>query len=250
MWRIALAGGVVVNASSPLTTDSATRIATVMRAIGAREAREVETRLARGQSVDELAAIAAVAGLDGVAMAALATEVVRRRAARTFGVQHAAVAIEDAVTLPVSPGVMVDVREVVFLGARSFLSDAKLAAEVRGFGASVVLAPDVESELEAFGFGDVVAPVLESLRAGAVVAELPAMHPAVDPRLIQAVVYALVTCGGALEATTPRLARASMAPPFPEGPSVKPSVRRPVGTDPIPKVGAGVKRDDDSKRRK
>jgi hypothetical protein len=82
----------------------------------------------------------------------------------------------------------------VYLGARMYMTDERLANDLRRLGTHFTLRPDAADELPLFAFTEDERPVIRALRGGASLAELEARLREIDPRLLQAVVYALATC--------------------------------------------------------
>jgi hypothetical protein len=118
------------------------------------------------------------------------------RAARTFELTRGSYTITDAVTLRPERGAAVELRAVVFAGARKYLPDDRLGMELRELGSRYMLASAPADELARFGL-ESATPILEGLREGATLAELEARYHEVDGRELRAAVYALVCCGAA-----------------------------------------------------
>jgi len=119
------------------------------------------------------------------------------RAARTFDLANATYVLDNEITqLRRDQGAAVDLREVIFTGARRYLDDDRLHAELRQLGTRFSLGPGGAAELPRYGI-EAPAVIAGSLRDGASVAELEIAHPQIDRRAIQALLYALVSCGAA-----------------------------------------------------
>lgn len=206
-YAVLLAGGVAVDAESPLPADSPTRIALIQRLIAPSVAGRVAAEA--GGGIDEIAVIARVARLTAEQVDALAAAVVARRAARTFAAadEPGAVAEITAVGRRGRGGAArVDLRAVTYAGARQYLSEDRLVADVRGFGAAFVLAAGAPAAARTseFGFGAAEEPVLAALADGGSLAELEARCPDADPRMLRAMIYALASFD-VVRPTRPRL---------------------------------------------
>lgn len=169
-YTIAFHRGAIVGAGSPLAADAPARIASRIRN-------------------------------DDPAM------IVVHRAARTFALERGTFDFEAKTTIPVLRGVTVDVRAVVFAGARMHLDAVRIAGELASSGTRFA----IQGEIQAYGFEDVDKPVLDALRDGASAPEIEASNRELDPRRIQALFYALGTCGGLRK--LPRVARGSVQMP-------------------------------------
>jgi len=126
------------------------------------------------------------------------------RAARTFDLPNATWVLDDRPTvLRREPAI--DLRAVIFTGARRYLDDERLLRELRQLGTRYSLGPGALAELPRYG-GDAPVAIADALREGASLPELEAAHGGVDRRELQAFVYALVSCGtvrGMLPARAP-----------------------------------------------
>lgn len=173
-YAIAFQRGAIVGASSPLAADAPARIASRIR--------NDDPQL-----------------------------IVVHRAARTFALERGTFDFEAKTTIPILRGASVDVRAVVFAGARLHLDAARIAGELASSGTRFA----IEGDIAKYGFDEVDAPVLAALRDGASAPEIEAGNRELDPRRIQALFYALGTCGGLRK--LPRVARGSvsMAPLVP-----------------------------------
>jgi hypothetical protein len=136
-------------------------------------------------------------------VARLRWEVTARRAARSFAADAGEFILEDKICLPVGAS-EVDVRAVVYQGLRLHASEDRLRRELRAIGETFQLEADSGAELHRYGFGDDDWPLLAALRTSTTVPELEARVRDVDPRAMQAAVYALVVCGTARTIVTGR----------------------------------------------
>lgn len=138
------------------------------------------------------------------------------RAARTFELAGATYVFDDRATvLRREPAI--DLRQVVFTGARRYLDDERLQRELRQLGTRYSLGPGGVAELHRFG-GDAPFAIADALREGASLAELEVAHLDIDRRALHALVYALVSCG-----TARGLLPARAPTPPPEGRTVTPN---------------------------
>ncbi|HSK02928.1 MAG TPA: DUF4388 domain-containing protein [Kofleriaceae bacterium] len=193
-YRIVFDHGAVIGATSPLASDSAARVALIHHMIAPAQAADLTRRIAAAPGRDEIEVIADAARLTLDQTLRLRRKVIEQRAARTFSVDEGKFVIDSNVEVPILSGFAVDVRSVIYLGARMNLSELRLGNELRQLGVRFALRPDALGELGHFGFTAAERPILDALRTGTTVAELEARHRDLDPRTIQAVIYALVTC--------------------------------------------------------
>lgn len=198
LYRIAFVDGVVVGASSPLAVDSIVRIALTSHLISSTQVALVGKRVASSPHRDEIDCVVETVGLTVEHAIKLRRRAVLQRAARTFSVDRGDYRLDLEITLPIVNGVEVDIRTILALGIRMNLSESRLIADLRTLGARFRLEPG--AELAVYDFGADLAPVVEELRDGASIAEIDARHRAIEPRVVQAMVYALVV-GGACQAS-------------------------------------------------
>lgn len=196
-YAIAFERGAIVAARSPMSADSAARVALTRRLATSQEIAELQRRLLANPSSDEIELLAEIAALSPAQVDQLRTDTIVRRAARTFSLERGEYIFEDKSCLP-SRGFGVDIRAVVYHGIRMHLSAERLVADLRQLGGSrFVLEPQAADEMNRFGFCDGEWPILAALRDGASLPELEARYRDIDPRTMQAAVYALVACGTA-----------------------------------------------------
>lgn len=138
------------------------------------------------------------------------------RAARTFDLPNATWVFDDQPSI-LKREPAIDLREVIFTGARRYLDDERLLRELRQLGTRYSLGPGGVAELPRFG-GDAPIGIANTLREGASLADLETAHVAVDRRALQAFVYALVSCG-----TVRGLLPARAPTPPPEGRTITPT---------------------------
>jgi hypothetical protein len=116
------------------------------------------------------------------------------RATRTFELVRGTYTLTDELTLRRDRNDAIDLRAVVFAGARKYLPDDRLTGEIRQLGSRFTLTAVGVEELPHYDL-EVPQTVLDALRDGATLAELEARH--VDGRAVRAAIYALVCCGSA-----------------------------------------------------
>jgi hypothetical protein len=211
-YAIAFDAGAVIGASSPLPNDSAPRIALVHHIVAPSLVPEITRRIAAAPEREEIDVLADVAGLSLDHKLRLRRKVIEQRAARTFAADTGDFVIDSDIAISVLPGLAIDIRAVIFAGARTVLSEQRLVAELRPLGSHFTLKPDAGAELPFFGFTDEVAPILDGLRSGATLAELEARNRNVDPRVVYGTVYALASCGLCDAIATQRMATLDPGP--------------------------------------
>jgi hypothetical protein len=116
------------------------------------------------------------------------------RATRTFELVRGTYSLTDEVTLRRDRNDAIDLRAIVFAGARKYLPDDRLTGEIRQLGSRFTLTGVGVEELPHYDL-EVPQTVIDALRDGATLAELEARH--VDGRAVRAAIYALVCCGSA-----------------------------------------------------
>jgi len=244
-FLVAFEGGAVVAAMSPLASDAAVRVALTGHLVSSSQVPEISRRLADAPERDEVDVIAELARLGPDHALRLRRRVIAQRAARTFSINHGEFTVTDYIELPIIPGCELDVRAVVYMGARANLSEQRLSAELDQLGSWFQLKPDLDEDLPQFGFSDVEQPVIERLRDGGTIAELEEFASSfVDARTVRAVVYALASYN-ACEAAAPQLA-APQPPAPPAIPSTQPlhrlsqpppgAAQPRAGTQPMPRT--------------
>jgi hypothetical protein len=199
-YRIRFDRGVVVAATSPLVVDSIARLALTNQFIAPVQVNEIKRCLAAAPpELDEIDVLAAAARFEPETTQKLRLRALTQRAARTFAVDQGEFTIEDCEPMP-SASARVAVQAVVFLGARMNLSEDRLRFGLRQFGSRFVLKPKVSTViLSRFQFTPKERTLVDALRSPTSLAELEASHREIDPRGIQAVVYALASCSALAE---------------------------------------------------
>ncbi|HEY6178126.1 MAG TPA: DUF4388 domain-containing protein, partial [Kofleriaceae bacterium] len=187
--------GAVVAAWSPLASDAAVRVALTSHLVSSSQVPEISRRQAAAPERDEVDLIAELARLGPDHALRLRRRVIAQRAARTFSVNQGEFVVTDEAELHVFAGCELDVRAVVYLGARVNLSEQRLDAELDQLGAWFQLKPGIDDDLPQFGFSDVEQPVVERLRDGGTLADIDGFASTfVDGRTVRAVIYALASC--------------------------------------------------------
>ena len=237
IYAIAFAHGVVVGATSPMAVDSVARIAAAMKLPPVPSDVRRGGGFARSNADSELDAYLAAAHLAPEQVKALKRRILVQRAARTFAIERGTYIFHTRVAIPVMLGVEVDVRAVVFRGALFHLDGGRIAAEFSGSAVRFALADGALAELSRFELDDCDKPVIAALREGTSAPEVEAKHRDLDPRRVQAVFYALATCGALLklpprEVRKPRpLARGSVDIQPVDTAQGRTWVRLPTGSD-------------------
>ena len=236
---VAFDQGAVVAAASPLASDAAVRVALTSHLVSSSQVPEISRRQAATPDRDEVDVIAELARLGAEHARRLRRRVIAQRAARTFSIDHGEFVVTDRIDLEVLAGCELDVRAIVYLGARGNLLEQRLLDELDRLGAWFRLKPGVDDDLPQFGFTDVEQPVIERLRDGGTLADIEAFAASfVDERTVRAVVYALAVCGvcelappAEPRSKTPSRVAAPPVPP-PPVPRIAPPAPPPEQTQP------------------
>lgn len=202
LFQIAFDQGAVVAASSPLASDAAVRVALTGHLVSSTQVSEITRRLAAEKTRDEIEVLAEAARLGPEQAMRLRRRCVAQRAARTFAVERGDFVVQDEITLPIIPGSELDIRAIIYMGAKSMMTEARLNGELGQLGAWFQLKPEALDDLAQFGFGQPEQAVLEPLTKGAGLAELE--RPELEQRMVRAVVYALVSCNACNVEGAPR----------------------------------------------
>jgi curved DNA-binding protein CbpA len=211
--------GAVVAAASPLASDAAARVALTIHLVSSSQVADIARRQAAAPRRDEIELIAERARLGREHALRLRRRVIAQRAARTFSISQGEFVVTDQVELDVLAGCELDVRAVVYMGARANLSESRLALDLDQLGAWFQLRAEADDDLPQFGFGDAEQPVIERLRDGGTLAEIEEFAGSfVDSRTVRAVVYALAACNAcAVEPAPGQPRHKSPSRPTPSG---------------------------------
>ena len=255
-YSIAFHQGVIVGAASPLPNDNAVRIAMTGGLVSSTQVNDLMRRITGQPGRDEIEVIAELTRLPADQAQRLRRRVVAQRAARTFAIENGEFVVEDRITVPVVPGSELDIRSIVYLGARSNLSDQRLEAELATMGTFFKLRPDAQDDLPYFGFGPGELVVVERLRRGGFFSDLNAAAPEVDGHTQRAIVYSLIACNAcdAQQASLPAAGDGIDAPtisrsrtgdrPMPPMRNVTPTAsptRQPAATQPPAESGVRLR---------
>ncbi len=245
-YQIAFQQGAIVGASSPLANDSAVRIALTGNLVIPSQVSDITRRLAAAPGRDEVDVIAEATRIAPELVQRLRRRLVAQRAARTFSVEQGEFVVHDQITVPIAPGSELDVRTIVYMGARSNLTEGRLEQEVSQLGGWFQIKREAIEDLPQYGFTETERPVLTKLVGGASLPELLATSTAeIDGRAVRAIIYALASCGaceiradsGLAEPRTRTRPSTSPPPPrqaIPTG--TPPGFRRPGGTGEPPMI--------------
>jgi DnaJ domain/Domain of unknown function (DUF4388) len=215
-FAIVFSQGAVVGAYSPLPADSVARVALTAGLLTAHEVTEVSRRQSHDDGTD---VVIEVGRLTPDQVARLRRRATAHRAARTFALERGEFVLTDDVTAGWHPDAAVDVRAVIYLGARLTLSESRLASDLGLLGASFRLRDDAVADLPQFGLADLERPVVAALRKGAGLHAVELACPDVDQRTVRSVIYALV-CGGAVDAIGELHGQAGAPPARPSAPAL------------------------------
>lgn len=220
VYSIGFHGGIVCGSHSPNMADSAARIALTNSLVSSTQVADIVKRQLADKQRDEIELIAEHIHLHPEQAMRLRRRTILQKAARSFALERAEFIVEDHITVRFVPGSEIDIRSVIYLGARQFLSEARLNGELAQLGQWFQLKPELDEYLPQFGFGEAERPVLDALAAGAGLTEIE--RPEIEQRMARAVIYALVSCG---QCNVEAVARAAPKPtpaPRPQPPTQQP----------------------------
>lgn len=238
VYSVGFHGGTVCGAHSANMADSAARIALTSGLVSSTQVADIVKRQFADKHRDEVELIADYIHLQPDQAMRLRRRAILQKAARSFALERADFIVEDHITVRFVPGSELDIRSVIYLGARQFLSEARLNGELGQLGQWFQLKPELTEYLPQYSFGEAEQPVLEALARGAGLAEIE--RPEIEQRMARAVIYALVSCGQCnvessvravpRPAPTPRPQSTTQAPRPPSGNTQAPPRQRPGDT--------------------
>lgn len=189
-YEIAFSNGAVIGAASSIASDAAVRVALTGGLISTTQVAELARKQAAQPNRDEIEVIAEHLRLGYDQAMRLRRRTIAQRAARSFSVDKGEFVLHDEITLPAVAGSELDVRAVIYLGARQNLSEARLASELGLFGSWFRLRPEAFEDLPQFGFTEQERPIIDQLLNGASLGDLEAIV-GIDMRQVRATLYAL-----------------------------------------------------------
>ncbi|HEY4182787.1 MAG TPA: hypothetical protein VGM90_38410 [Kofleriaceae bacterium] len=212
-FALAFIDGAIVGATSPLTADAALRIALTNHMVSKSAVNDITRRLAAATDRDEIEVIVEATNLSADLAERLRRKALVQRAARTHQLEVGEFTIDSDISIPTVDGVEVTVPAVVYLGAKMYLSEQRLVDALREFGHAYILKPDVDALLEKFAFSESGEQrIVQELVTGTSLPELEAAHRDIDPRTVQAVLYATMACGACVAQEAPAIPRAATVP--------------------------------------
>jgi DnaJ domain len=228
LYEIAFSNGAVIGASSPVASDAAVRVALTGGLISTTQVAELARKQAAQAGRDEIEVISDHLRLGFDQAMRLRRRTIAQRAARSFSVDKGDFVVTDEITLPSVAGSELDIRAIIYIGARQNLSEARLAAELGLFGTWFRLKPEAFEDLPQFGFADQERPIIDQLLNGASLADLEAIV-GIDVRQVRAALYALCAANACnVEQTR---GQGTTKPP-PASLKTDPNLRRSTGSQP------------------
>lgn len=225
-YAIAFHEGAIIAASSPSVADAAVRIALTNHLISRAAVNDLTRRIAAAPERDDVEVIAEATKLSPEMNERLRRKVTAQRAARTFSLETGEFAVTDDIQLPIpADAVPIDVRVVIYLGARLNVTAPAMTEAMRVFGEAFILKKEAEPTLSLFELSDPVeTTILAELRTGTSLPELEAAHRDIDPRVAEAMIYSLMSVGACQAQNAPSIPRAGTT----TLPQKQPALKRPT----------------------
>lgn len=237
--EIAFSHGAVLGATSPIASDAAVRVALTGGLISTTQVAELARKQAAQADRDEIEVIADHLRLGFDQAMRLRRRTVAQRASRSFSFDKGEFVVTDEISIPTVAGSELDIRSIIYLGAKQNLSESRLAAELGLFGSWFRLKPEAFDDLIQFGFTEAERPVIDQLMNGASLGELEGIV-GMDGRTVRATLYALC----AMNACNVEQTRGQTTKPPPATLNTKrntgssPPSTQPVATPPPPSSAA------------
>ncbi len=191
---IAFERGAVIGSFSPLVSDAAVRLALTSNLVTSTQVADITRRMAAMPDREEIEALAELARLGPDQATRLRRRLVAQRAARTFALDRGDFIVDDEITLPIVPGNELDIRAIIYMGAKNMLSEDRLAAELDMLGGWYRLKQERVGELAQYGFTAAEKPALQRLVEGANVVDVETACTELGARNVRAIIYALASC--------------------------------------------------------
>ena len=225
-YCVAFHHGAIVGAHSPLASDSAVRLALTSTLINSTHAAEIARRLTSAPASDEVLLVSEVGKLSPEHALKLRRRTIAQHTTRTFALEYGNFVLSEEITIPCFPEASVDTRAIIYMAARTAITEIRLETDFEQFPFSMKLTAETVPLLAQYGFTESERGLLEILNAGSsTLAELESARTGVEPRTLRAVIYALA-CTGAFEPSSvgrPTARNSRSAPGLVAKPSVVPT---------------------------